>query len=660
MCALYCCVLLLAVSCSCVHYCVAVCCVLCVFCIVCCWCVLHCVVTQGGRPVHTSKDIVKPSNINKPSKLRSVLLKRLFRTTLSCVDIQEEAAAAVDDGLDIGALGSLTRPGHGGRYRGNVARDLIRGQMKEVCQVLTPYPVPVARTQCSHGNNLAMTICNTLLPHEVWAEAALNRPYFERLFGASEDWCGFWRSCRRETWMREHPLLDFITKYPGLCCPILLHGDDANIDKKGRRTVRVLQWCSAVAAEKSTDKLMLIAVNNSKDVLADHHALAIDTIAAWSFNVAAENKFPMCDHEGVAFKATSHRGRLALDGRQLCAWGAVMVFVGMVGDWKFYYEAFNLEECWLAEEVCMLCFAQKSAGHFCLSDARANAGWTASVRTHTTYVERQLAIGNRLHPFVSILGFHTHSFFEDLLHDDLQGVRLEAVGSAMVDMADDAVFGLHAGDWKARLNGACDVMWQQFSYWLSSRHLSCAVKRFNYHVLGMAKKDDYPKLKAKGVECAVVCAWVAHKAAEIARRHNTLENRMRARMLKAFDDFWEMSRRSAYLPARTCEERCHLERIRVDMLVGFHNCAKLAAERGKFRYNVIPKFHKLDHLVRRAQRTGVSPRVTWTMMQEDQMQHMSRLCGSVHGLALMRAAPCKWLVDFCHRTREFTATCEFA
>ena len=89
--------------------------------------------------------------------------------------------------------------------------------------------------------------------------------------------------------------------------------------KKGRRTVRVLQWCSAVAAEKSTDKLMLIAVNNSKDVLADHHALAIDTIAAWSFNVAAENKFPMCDHEGVAFKATSHRGRLALDGRQLCA-----------------------------------------------------------------------------------------------------------------------------------------------------------------------------------------------------------------------------------------------------------------------------------------------------------------------------------------------------
>ena len=230
----------------------------------------------------------------------------------------------------------------------------------------------------------------------------------------------------------------------------------------------------------------------------------------------------------------------------------------------------------------------------------------------------------------------------------------------MLDMADDAVFGMHAGDWKARLNGACDVMWQQFSSWLSSRHLSCGVKRFNYHILGMAKKDDYPKLKAKAVECAVVCAWLAHKATEVERRHNTLENRMRARMLKGFDDFWEMSRRSAYLPARTCLERCRLERIRVDMLVGFHNCAKLAAERSKFRYNRIPKFHKLDHLVRRAQRTGLSPRLTWCMMQEDQMQHMSRLCASVHGLALMRSASLKWLIDFCHRAREFTATCEFA
>ena len=83
------------------------CCVLCVFCIVCCWCVLRCVLcvaTRGGRPniIHTSKDIIK-----QPSKLCSVLLRKLFRTALSCSDVQEEAAADVSDGLEMEALGSL-------------------------------------------------------------------------------------------------------------------------------------------------------------------------------------------------------------------------------------------------------------------------------------------------------------------------------------------------------------------------------------------------------------------------------------------------------------------------------------------------------------------------------------------------------------------------
>ena len=150
----------------------------------------------------------------------------------------------------------------------------------------------------------------------------------------------------------------------------------------------------------------------------------------------------------------------------------------------------------------------------------------------------------------------------------------------------------------------------------------------------MEKQDDWPCLKSKAASCATVSIWLAEKAQDIVTRHDTQENRMRAIMLKGFADLWNMSRECDVL---NDAEKQRLELTRQRMLLGYHACSKMAHERGDYRYNMIPKFHKTDHMIRRAVRTGLSPSFTWTFSEEDNMRWMSNLCASVHGLGFMKA-----------------------
>eukprot|EP00969_Alexandrium_andersonii_P010250 447087-Alexandrium_andersonii.AAC.1 len=53
-----------------------------------------------------------------------------------------------------------------------------------------------------------------------------------------------------------------------------------------------------------------------------------------------------------------------------------------------------------------------------------------------------------------------------------------------------------------------------------------------------------------------------------------------------------------------------------------------AAANHEFMYQIIPKFHKLDHCIRRACRTRMNAALFWTFGSEDMMRHMAALAGS--------------------------------
>ena len=112
-----------------------------------------------------------------------------------------------------------------------------------------------------------------------------------------------------------------------------------------------------------------------------------------------------------------------------------MVFSGTVGDWKLHWEEFNLQHHYNAEEVCQNCRAVKAAeSELCMHNFTVDAPWTLTDRTLTEYIDEQERL-DTVSPFCSIRGWHTKNIFEDVVHTDLLGVRLNANGGALWELA---------------------------------------------------------------------------------------------------------------------------------------------------------------------------------------------------------------------------------
>ena len=67
----------------------------------------------------------------------------------------------------------------------------------------------------------------------------------------------------------------------------------------------------------------------------------------------------------------------------------------------------------------------------------------------------------------------------------------------------------------------------------------------------------------------------------------------------------------------------------------------------------------MDHLLRRAIRTGFSPCVVWTVSEEDMMQQMGGITGKAHGLGVMKSPVDRWLVFWCNQA-EAAGSCEIS
>ena len=432
--------------------------------------------------------------------------------------------------------------------------------------------------------------------------------------------------------------------------PYLLHGDDAPMGKGGR-SLRVLQWSSPATHNRRTlMKKLVLAMNLCKMPFARHHEKTIDEVIAWSFTLATKGRWPTCDHLGNTL--TKHRAREA--GGPLNPHGIIPVYAGTIGDWKFFAETFSLRHTWATEAVCSICEAHKGPGPKCLGNALDDAGWTLTQRTQAEYMGQQVA-AESLSPFCLIPGWHIFNMMEDALHDDYLGVRPSLVGSAMLELAHLGIWGAAPAGrepWKTTLDRQLSVAWDSFNHWLHAKNCNCNISPFKHNTISMQTLDNWPELKAKGAACGLVCAWLA-PVAEAAAVDNPLpEHSFRAMALTGFDNLSTAYRMKDRSGGMTTAAAQFMEESRRKALLGFHACSKISAEAHRFRYRLTPKFHKLDHLLRRAVRTRLSPSLFWSFADEDMMKWMVQNAGKCHGLGIMQTPLRKWLVFFDHELRD--------
>ena len=134
---------------------------------------------------------------------------------------------------------------------------------------------------------------------------------------------------------------------------MVLFGDEAPVDQKSVRAVRSVQWSSPLSKAPTLEKKLLIGTSNALDPLHKVQERALDSVAAWSFNVATENTWPKHDWDGKAFN--SYRSKMA--GQLLREDGVVPILVGTIGDWMFSAKTFGFAQNWISKDVCECCGA---------------------------------------------------------------------------------------------------------------------------------------------------------------------------------------------------------------------------------------------------------------------------------------------------------------
>ena len=163
----------------------------------------------------------------------------------------------------------------------------------------------------------------------------------------------------------------------------------------------------------------------------------------------------------------------------------------------------------------------------------------------------------------------------------------------------------------------------------------------------MSVTTSWPLLKAKAKMAQMISRWLLMPAA--AHQRNEYEQ-VRFMTLKCFDDLYTIMEESKWPNWRlTVEQATRLEVARKEGLLGHHFLAKESIRQGRFIYKLMPKHHKMDHLMRRGIRARVSPNLFWTFVLESEMGVASRLVRRLHGASSLRRGVDRYLIYFWHR-----------
>ena len=603
--------------------------------------------TRLTRPLSPgASGALKTSTSRQPSALGRALTRTIGRRAASLTSVQEIAGAhvlATVDDKDVAALAAL---GGGGKWKQNIERDMNRKMTKLYDIQLVPF---MQKTRCKKPDGKFEELdVAIVLPHELLGELSRVFPVDVawKLFGTPSEREQYWKAqeAAGEEWFQRHPLHQMcVGSSSGKCIPIRIWGDDAPMGKHGR-CVRSACWSSVT--NKSADhasKFLIWALDPKVISVPDEEPLW--SVVAWSINAMATGRYPLCGPDGTPF-LSGPRAKLA--GRPLTTEFAIGVFAQFGADWKFLNEELHFEQSQAHEYVCRFCFAQKSAGAHNYSDASDNPGWLGTRRTQ---LEHQQSLERRnLQPAImTMIGWHFECVVDDFMHDNCLGVQLHHNGSTLVVLARAGVFGPPgAGPWQERLDRQLACGFARFRNYCRDHNLSHSHCGFSHLGLTMHTLTDWPVLKSKAHNSAMVGLWLAHETAETQRASEYMSKL--AACSYGFAALWCIV--SAAGMILTEGEANKLASARRQALMGYQWLAHEAAAREEYLFEFVPKFHKLDESLRRSSRTRVNPAWHWCFSEESWVGFIARLANSTHKVSLQRRTALRWLLHMYGEWRE--------
>ena len=278
---------------------------------------------------------------------------------------------------------SLADMGSGGEFTGNLQRDFERHVRRHGAEVDIRLWAHNINFQDGLGVQQRKVYC--LLPHDVlsflWRkERSVFSDIFEGPPGSLSD---FWAAAEGQPWFNANPLRPQIVKDPCCVLPLRLHGDDAPLWK----TVcglclsfsSPLAWCDT--AQRSIFPVFYLPMVR----LEPGAEQDLYSIVVWSLNCLMTGRFPDRDWRGKLFshRYMPERFRVA---NHMIASGLRFTVSEILGDLKFLKEALLLPVSYQHRELCMFCYACKTANALCFSDFREGAGHRARKRSHAEFM----------------------------------------------------------------------------------------------------------------------------------------------------------------------------------------------------------------------------------------------------------------------------------
>ena len=119
------------------------------------------------------------------------------------------------------------------------------------------------------------------------------------------------------------------------------------------------------------------------------------------------------------------------------------------------------------------------------------------------------------------------------------------------------------------------------------------------------------------------------------------------------DLHWELIQRVTPGFKLNPTESKDMESFRCTGLLAYSWLTQDAQSKGLKHYCMRPKYHRLDHCLRRAARTQLSPRCFWCFGSEDFLGHLARVLKVVHPKGILQRGVDRWLLYFWGEVREY-------
>ena len=528
--------------------------------------------------------------------------------------------------------------GCSGKYPGNIERDIHRWGRRAGNGGLGIRVQPYfLKLDMLNGNGDPVPRWfGILLPHELFADMMCtpgDRGY-DHLLGKAGTLQEFWDLQKDQDWFQAHPLRDTLGGQHDV--PIRLWGDDRPLGKN--RELRTLTWTSAVCHGSAWETRFPIYFVET-DYLHPTTEREVLRVVAWSLDALARGKHPAKDYNGRAFPEKSLRGKRA--GTALTPWSFRGIFCQVGGDWKWLIEVFNWPWTPTALQPCRKCRCT-SAGPLVYTDCRPQSTWLHTLRSHQECMLLMAAGNLGLSPLCHTLGWHCGFFKDDLLHDDFLGVRLHLNASCLVLMCEWGAFGARLpGPWKDSLNLLLHEAFRQCRTWLRNHGLQCRISKCSCNVLTLHDQLSWPVMKCKGYASAVISLWL-HSVAQ-AHAPATMEGRVVTSCLSGWAALFALYHGPMALTDQ-CARKWEIARQRALCSYNWLSNNSLAA--GRFKFCMIPKFHKLDESLRESIRSRLNAASHWTFKDESWLQYTGKLCWSTHVKTLQFRGIQRWLLVF--------------